>query len=42
VVNRFNWVEIRVRDLERAKNFYAGIFDWKTSGKKIGIGRIGL
>jgi predicted enzyme related to lactoylglutathione lyase len=34
VVNRFNWVEIRVRDLERAKNFYVDIFDWKISGKE--------
>lgn len=34
MVNRFNWVEIRVRDLERAKNFYVGIFDWKISGKE--------
>jgi predicted enzyme related to lactoylglutathione lyase len=34
LVNRFNWVEIRVRDLERAKNFYAGIFGWKISGKE--------
>lgn len=30
--NRFNWVEIRVRDLERARNFYATLFDWKVSG----------
>jgi len=32
--NRFNWVEIRVRDLERAKNFYGSLFDWKISGEK--------
>jgi len=30
--NRFNWVEIRVRDLEKAKNFYGNLFDWKISG----------
>ena len=30
--NRFNWVEIRVRDLEKAKNFYGSLFDWKISG----------
>jgi predicted enzyme related to lactoylglutathione lyase len=34
VVNRFNWVEIRVRDLEKAKRFYEGLFDWKISGKE--------
>jgi len=32
VTNRFNWVEIRVRDLEKAKNFYGNLFDWKISG----------
>jgi len=32
VVNRFNWVEIRVRDLEKAKNFYGSLFDWEISG----------
>ncbi|MEM3616945.1 MAG: hypothetical protein QXJ31_03420 [Candidatus Bathyarchaeia archaeon] len=32
MVNRFNWVEIRVRDLEKAKNFYGSLFDWKISG----------
>jgi len=30
--NRFNWVEIRVRDLDRAKDFYGNLFDWKISG----------
>ena len=30
--NRFNWVEIRVRDLEKAKNFYGNLFDWKITG----------
>ena len=24
--NRFNWVEIRVKDLEKAKNFYGSLF----------------
>jgi len=32
--NRFNWVEIRVRDLEKAKKFYAGLFDWKITGEE--------
>jgi len=32
--NRFNWVEIRVRDLEKAKKFYGSLFDWKISGKE--------
>jgi len=32
VTNRFNWVEIRVRDLEKAKKFYGNLFDWKISG----------
>jgi predicted enzyme related to lactoylglutathione lyase len=31
-VNRFNWVEIRVTDLEKAKHFYEGLFSWKISG----------
>jgi hypothetical protein len=30
--NRFNWVEIRVRDLEKARNFYGNLFDWKITG----------
>ncbi|MEM2974982.1 MAG: VOC family protein [Candidatus Bathyarchaeia archaeon] len=34
MANRFNWVEIRVRDLEKAKQFYGGLFDWKISGKE--------
>ena len=34
MTNRFNWVEIRVRDLEKAKNFYGSLFDWKISGKE--------
>jgi predicted enzyme related to lactoylglutathione lyase len=32
--NRFNWVEIRVRDLEKAKAFYGSVFDWKISGEE--------
>jgi len=31
MTNRFNWVEIRVRDLENAKNFYGSLFDWKIA-----------
>ncbi|MBE0512953.1 VOC family protein [Candidatus Bathyarchaeota archaeon] len=30
--NRFNWVEIRVRDLERSKKFYESLFRWKITG----------
>lgn len=30
--NRSNWVEIRVRDLQKSKNFYKSLFDWKISG----------
>lgn len=30
--NRFNWVEIRVRDLERTRDFCEKLFDWKISG----------
>jgi len=32
IANKFNWVEIRVRDLEKAKNFYENLFDWKITG----------
>jgi predicted enzyme related to lactoylglutathione lyase len=32
--NRFNWVEIRVADLERAKNFYGNLFNWKITGNE--------
>lgn len=32
--NRFNWVEIRVRDLEKAKEFYGNLFEWKISGRE--------
>jgi len=32
MVNKFNWVEIRVRDLEKARNFYGSLFDWKIRG----------
>ncbi|MEW6686976.1 MAG: VOC family protein [Candidatus Edwardsbacteria bacterium] len=34
MANNFNWVEIRTRDLERAKRFYEGLFGWKISGKE--------
>lgn len=34
MANRFNWVEIRVRDLEKTKRFYEGIFSWKISGNE--------
>ncbi len=27
-------VEIRVRDLEKAKNFYGNLFNWRISGKE--------
>jgi hypothetical protein len=30
--NRFNWVELRVRDLEKARDFYGSLFDWKITG----------
>ena len=30
--NRFNWVEIRVRDLEKSKKFYQSLFSWKITG----------
>ena len=32
LTNRFNWVEIRVRDLEKAKRFYESLFSWKITG----------
>jgi predicted enzyme related to lactoylglutathione lyase len=32
IPNRFNWVEIRVRDLEKAQKFYGSLFDWKITG----------
>jgi predicted enzyme related to lactoylglutathione lyase len=32
MANRFNWVEIRVRDLEKARGFYGNLFDWKIKG----------
>ena len=32
IANRFNWVEIRVRDLEKAQKFYGSLFDWKITG----------
>ena len=34
MVNIFNWVEIRVRDLKKAKKFYESLFGWKISGKE--------
>jgi len=30
--NRFNWIEIRVTDLDKAKNFYGSLFDWTITG----------
>ncbi|MEW6686778.1 MAG: VOC family protein [Candidatus Edwardsbacteria bacterium] len=33
MANIFNWVEIRVRNLEKAKKFYKALFGWKISGK---------
>jgi len=32
--NRFNWVEIRVRDLKKAKNFYGNLFGLYEYAKK--------
>lgn len=32
--NRFNWVEIRVKDLEKAEGFYGSLFDWKITGEE--------
>ena len=32
--NNFNWVEVRTRDLERAKRFYETLFGWEISGKE--------
>jgi len=34
MINRFNWVEIRVRDLEKAKDFYGNLFDWKITSNE--------
>lgn len=34
VKNVFNWVEIRVRDLDKSKRFYESLFDWKISGEE--------
>jgi len=34
LTNRFNFVEIRVRDLEKAKRFYGSLFDWKITGEE--------
>ncbi len=34
MANNFNWVEIRTRDLEKAKTFYEALFGWKISGEE--------
>jgi hypothetical protein len=34
MANPFNWVEIRTKDLARAKKFYETLFGWKISGKE--------
>jgi len=34
VKNIFHWVEIRTRDLEKAKEFYESLFDWKITGEE--------
>ncbi|MFQ6129087.1 MAG: VOC family protein [Thermoplasmata archaeon] len=34
MANNFNWVEVRTRDLEKARSFYENLFRWKISGKK--------
>lgn len=31
IKNIFNWVEIRVRDLERSQKFYGSLYDWKIT-----------
>lgn len=30
MVNNFDWVEIRTRDIRRAADFYEGLFGWKV------------
>lgn len=32
--NIFNWIEIRTRDLEKAKKFYKSVFGWEITGKE--------
>lgn len=34
MANSFNWIEIRTRDLEKAKKFYESLFGWQISGKE--------
>jgi predicted enzyme related to lactoylglutathione lyase len=34
MVNNFDWVEIRTRDIKRAANFYEKLFGWKIVEKE--------
>lgn len=34
MANLFNWIEIRTRNLEKAKKFYESLFGWKISEKE--------
>jgi len=34
MTDKFNLVEIRVGNLDKAKKFYGNLFDWKISGGK--------
>lgn len=34
MTNNFNWVEVRTRDLEKARVFYKTLFGWRITGKK--------
>lgn len=38
MVNTFDWVEIRIRDIEEAVNFYKKLFGWEIIQKKIAEG----
>ena len=35
MVNTFDWIEIKTRDIERAANFYENLFGWKILQKMI-------
>jgi predicted enzyme related to lactoylglutathione lyase len=39
--NIFHWVEIRTRDLDKAKKFYGSLFNWKSPARKTKIFPIG-
>lgn len=34
MTNTFNWVEVRTRDLEKAKGFYEALSSWKITGEE--------